>query len=341
MFPPRTDADSADLVVLNTCHIREKAAEKVYSDIGRVRKSARLADRASTPTIAVAGCVAQAEGAEIANRAPTVDVVVGPQAYHNLARPRSRSASAQRRKARSTLDMPARSPNSARSRSARRKSAPDGVPDGAGRVRQILHLLRRPLYARRRGQPALRRPDRRGAQSRWSTGGAREITLLGQNVNAWDGDAEGRAIGLRRPDRARWHKDRWAGPHPLHHQPPERHDRRADRARMREVDKLMPFLHLPVQAGSDRILESDEPQPQPSIQLSARPRPRPRRTARHRAVGRLHRRLSRRERRPSSSDTLEPGATRSATPSGVQLQILAPPRHARRRTMDGADATRR
>ena len=69
----------ADLVVLNTCHIREKAAEKVYSDIGRLKR-----DDGSRPTIAVAGCVAQAEGAEIARRAPSVDIVVGPQAYHRL-----------------------------------------------------------------------------------------------------------------------------------------------------------------------------------------------------------------------------------------------------------------
>ncbi len=76
------DAADADLVVLNTCHIREKATEKVYSDIGRLRKDARVADRAA-PMIAVAGCVAQAEGEEIVRRA-NVDVVVGPQAYHNL-----------------------------------------------------------------------------------------------------------------------------------------------------------------------------------------------------------------------------------------------------------------
>jgi tRNA-2-methylthio-N6-dimethylallyladenosine synthase len=74
------DADAADLVVLNTCHIREKAAEKVYSDIGRIVKRANGA----APMIAVAGCVAQAEGAEIPRRAPAVDIVVGPQAYHNL-----------------------------------------------------------------------------------------------------------------------------------------------------------------------------------------------------------------------------------------------------------------
>ncbi|MEY4269426.1 MAG: (Dimethylallyl)adenosine tRNA methylthiotransferase MiaB, partial [Pseudomonadota bacterium] len=73
------DGAAADLVVLNTCHIREKAAEKVYSDIGRMKR-----DDGSRPMIAVAGCVAQAEGAEISRRAPTVDIVVGPQAYHNL-----------------------------------------------------------------------------------------------------------------------------------------------------------------------------------------------------------------------------------------------------------------
>ena len=78
-YTPAADGADADLVVLNTCHIREKAAEKVYSDIGRLKR-----EDGSTPTIAVAGCVAQAEGAEIARRAPSVDVVVGPQAYHRL-----------------------------------------------------------------------------------------------------------------------------------------------------------------------------------------------------------------------------------------------------------------
>ena len=78
-----TGADDADLIVLNTCHIREKAAEKVYSDIGRLTKNAKKNGRAK-PMIAVAGCVAQAEGSEIGVRAPAVDIVVGPQAYHNL-----------------------------------------------------------------------------------------------------------------------------------------------------------------------------------------------------------------------------------------------------------------
>src|SRR5690606_37799234 len=81
------DAGAADLIVLNTCHIREKAAEKVYSDIGRIMKRARKDETGrDRPMIAVAGCVAQAEGAEIPRRAPAVDIVVGPQAYHNLPR---------------------------------------------------------------------------------------------------------------------------------------------------------------------------------------------------------------------------------------------------------------
>jgi tRNA-2-methylthio-N6-dimethylallyladenosine synthase len=75
------DKNDADIVVLNTCHIREKAAEKVYSEIGRLGKTSRAE---GGPMIAVAGCVAQAEGSEISRRAPTVDIVVGPQAYHNL-----------------------------------------------------------------------------------------------------------------------------------------------------------------------------------------------------------------------------------------------------------------
>src|SRR6218665_1428846 len=88
----------ADLVVLNTCHIREKAAEKVYSDIGRLKR-----DDGSRPTIAVAGCVAQAEGAEIARRAPSVDIVVGPQAYHRLPELIARAARGEKAV---DLDMP-------------------------------------------------------------------------------------------------------------------------------------------------------------------------------------------------------------------------------------------
>src|SRR3546814_9991414 len=97
-YAPAAEGADADLVVLNTCHIREKAAEKVYSDIGRLKRA-----DGSRPTIAVAGCVAQAEGAEIARRAPSVDVVVGPQAYHRLP---DLIARAQRGEKAIDLDMP-------------------------------------------------------------------------------------------------------------------------------------------------------------------------------------------------------------------------------------------
>ena len=208
------DGEAADLVVLNTCHIREKAAEKVYSDIGRLRSAS---DGGTAPMIAVAGCVAQAEGAEIARRAPGVDIVVGPQAYHNLPALVARGGA--RRARRSTPTCRLLSKFGALP--ARRAAGPERLPDRAGRLRQILHLLRRALYARRRNLAAVRRDRRRGE----GAGRCRraEITLLGQNVNAW---ARGTGARPRRPDpRAR----RAAGPrpHPLHDQPSQRHDRRA------------------------------------------------------------------------------------------------------------------
>jgi hypothetical protein len=156
------DANDADLVVLNTCHIRERATEKVYSDIGRLRKHGR------DPMIAVAGCVAQAEGAEIVRRAK-VDVVVGPQAYHNLPELVAQAAAASRARHRHAGDQQVR-----RAALAPAKSAPP-LPHRAGRLRQILHLLRGALYPRRRSQPAVRRDRRRGAGALVDAG-AREIT---------------------------------------------------------------------------------------------------------------------------------------------------------------------
>ncbi len=117
------DGADADLVLLNTCHIREKAAEQVYSDIGRLKRA-----DGSRPTIAVAGCVAQAEGAEIARRAPTVDVVVGPQAYHRLPDLLARAARA-RAPSISTCRAAGRG-----AAGARRRPASDRVPDRSGRL---------------------------------------------------------------------------------------------------------------------------------------------------------------------------------------------------------------
>ena len=203
-----TAPENADLVVLNTCHIREHASEKVYSELGRMRdlKVERRAEGRDL-TIAVAGCVAQAEGEEIVRRQPAVDIVVGPQAYHRLPAaagrgraqvrlPEGRQAPAGRRRARHRVPRreQVRPPAGAAGRARGL-----GVPVDPGRLRQVLHLLRRALYARRRIFAAGRQRcwPRRASSSH---AGAIEITLLGQNVNAYHGEAEPR---MARPGRSR------------------------------------------------------------------------------------------------------------------------------------------
>ncbi len=235
------DANAADLVVLNTCHIREKATEKVYSDIGRIRKHAGKDGRA--PMIAVAGCVAQAEGTEIVRRAK-VDVVVGPQAYHNLPRLVADAASGN---AALDTDMPLASKFGALP--ARRKVGPSAfltVQEGCDKFCTYCVV-----------------PYTRGAEVSRSfaqvldeakalvDAGAREITLLGQNVNAWE-DADGR--GLHDLIRA---MDRIPGLSRIRYTTSHPNDMRQGLIDAhRDVESLMPFLHLPVQSGSDRILKA-------------------------------------------------------------------------------------
>jgi tRNA-2-methylthio-N6-dimethylallyladenosine synthase len=234
-----TDGEDADLVVLNTCHIREKAAEKVYSDIGRLRR-----EDGTRPLVAVAGCVAQAEGAEIHRRTKDVDIVVGPQAYHRL--PELVADAAQGNRVADT-DMPADSKFGALPKRARqvRPSAFLTVQEGCDKFCTYCVV-----------------PYTRGAEvSRpWSAivdeakalvdAGAREITLLGQNVNAWSDGARGLHDLIeelaKMPALARI---RYTTSHP---------NDMADGliAAHRDIDKLMPFLHLPVQSGSDRILKA-------------------------------------------------------------------------------------
>jgi len=232
--------DAPDLVVLNTCHIREKAAEKVYSEIGRLAKRRG----APAPMIAVAGCVAQAEGAEIPRRAPAVDIVVGPQAYHRLPALVRQAARGER-----ALDtaMPVLSKFGALP--ARRRPAPSAfltVQEGCDRFCTycVVPYTRgaeasRPLAAILEEARAL------------IDGGAREIVLLGQNVNAWRGE-EGRGLDhlIRSldalPGLARI---RYTTSHPA--------DMTEGLIRAHgEVEKLMPYLHLPVQSGSDRVLRA-------------------------------------------------------------------------------------
>jgi tRNA-2-methylthio-N6-dimethylallyladenosine synthase len=240
---PAPEGEDADLVVLNTCHIREKAAEKVYSDIGRLRR-----EDGSSPLIAVAGCVAQAEGEEIMARAPAVSMVVGPQAYHRLP---DLLESAVNGKRATDTDMPADAKFAALP--ARRKSGPTAfltVQEGCDKFCTYCVVP----YTR---GAEISRPFKAlmDEAERLTGAGAREITLLGQNVNAWTGeDDKGRPIGLdgliralsALPDLVRI---RYTTSHP---------NDVTDGliAAHGEVSQLMPFLHLPVQSGSDRVLKA-------------------------------------------------------------------------------------
>ena len=236
------EGEAADLVVLNTCHIREKATEKVYSDIGRLRKGAR-ADGRAEPMIAIAGCVAQAEGEEIVRRA-RVDVVVGPQAYHNLPELVAKAASGQ---ATLDTDMPALSKFGALPR--RRKVGPTAfltVQEGCDKFCTycVVPYTRGAEISR----PFAELVDEARALV---DAGAREITLLGQNVNAWDDDAGTGLHGLIRA------LDRIEGLERIRYTTSHPNDMREGLIRAHaEVAKLMPFLHLPVQAGSDRVLKA-------------------------------------------------------------------------------------
>ncbi|HZG45571.1 MAG TPA: MiaB/RimO family radical SAM methylthiotransferase, partial [Allosphingosinicella sp.] len=241
---PAADSADAELVVLNTCHIREKAAEKVYSEIGRLIRR----EDGSKPMIAVAGCVAQAEGAEIARRAPAVGVVVGPQAYHRLPELVAKAATGATAV---DTDMPIDSKFGALPK--RRRQGPTAfltVQEGCDKFCTYCVV-----------------PYTRGAEvSRpWSAVmdearalidmGGKEITLLGQNVNAWTGEDEaGRTQGLDGLIRA---LDRLPGLARIRYTTSHANDVTEGLIRAHgEVAKLMPFLHLPVQSGSDRILKA-------------------------------------------------------------------------------------
>ncbi|MFZ9394925.1 MAG: tRNA (N6-isopentenyl adenosine(37)-C2)-methylthiotransferase MiaB [Erythrobacter sp.] len=243
---PAAEGEDADLVVLNTCHIREKAAEKVYSDIGRLVKAGAEAGR--KPLIAVAGCVAQAEGEEIMARAPAVSMVVGPQAYHRLPEMLDRAVKGERA---TDTDMPAIAKFD--SLPARRKIGPTAfltVQEGCDKFCTYCVVP----YTR---GAEISRPysDLVGEAQKLVEAGAKEITLLGQNVNAWSGaDERGRAIGLAGLIRRLAQIDglariRYTTSHPMD----------MDEALIEahgEVAKLMPYLHLPVQSGSDRVLKA-------------------------------------------------------------------------------------
>ncbi len=230
--------EDADLVVLNTCHIREKAAEKAYSDVGRLRR-----EDGSKPLIALAGCVAQAEGAEAQRRSPMIDVVVGPQAYHRLPDLVAEAALGRRPV---DTDMPAISKFDAMP--PRHRASPSAfltVQEGCDKFCTYCVVP----YTR---GAEIGRPSRDILTEARSlvAAGAREIVLLGQNVNAWAEDGRGLA-GLIRALAAisGLERIRYTTSHPN-----DMDD--ALIAAHGEIGKLMPYLHLPVQSGSDRVLRA-------------------------------------------------------------------------------------
>ena len=250
-YAPVDAPEAADLVVLNTCHIREKAAEKVYSELGRLRRLKR--DNAGL-VIAVAGCVAQAEGEEIVRRAPAVDLVLGPQAYHRL--PEHLAALARRRSPIVETEFPAGEKFDALDGGKAPRALPRGVTafvtvqEGCDRFCTFC------VVPYTRGAEFSRPVARIAAEvEALAARGVREFTLLGQNVNAYHG------LG---PDGDPWTLARLIarlsaieGVARLRYTTSHPRDMSDDLiAAHASNPRLMPYLHLPVQAGSDRVLKA-------------------------------------------------------------------------------------
>ena len=246
--------DEADMVLLNTCHIREKAAEKVYSELGKLRdlKAERKAD-GRTLTIGVAGCVAQAEGDEIFRRAKGVDMVVGPQSYHRLPDIVGRVEKGERVNETDygTEDKFEHLPQPDKAKIASRGvTAFLTVQEGCDKFCTFC------VVPYTRGNE-ISRPVRQimSEAKTLAAAGVREITLLGQNVNAWHGDGpDGKPWGL---GRLLHHLAEIDGLSRLRYITSHPRDMADDLiAAHRDLPQLMPYLHLPVQSGSDRILKA-------------------------------------------------------------------------------------
>jgi tRNA-2-methylthio-N6-dimethylallyladenosine synthase len=256
----------ADMVILNTCHIRERASEKVFSELGRLRQArAERKESGADMIIAVAGCVAQAEGAEIMRRAPDVDIVLGPQTYHRLPEMVARAARARSakegngRRGAGVLDtdfppeskfdhLPAPAVNPGADQPV---SAFLAVQEGCDKFCTFC------VVPYTRGAEFSRPVEQVIQEARALVeAGAREINLLGQNVNAYHGEApDGSEWGLGRL--VRHLADRVDGLLRIRYTTSHPRDMDDDLiAAHAEVPQLMPFLHLPVQSGSDRILEA-------------------------------------------------------------------------------------
>src|SRR5262245_7048814 len=247
-------AADADLILLNTCHIREKAAEKVYSELGRLRKiKAERAEKGHETMIGIAGCVAQAEGREIIRRAPLVDLVIGPQTYHRLpqALVKVRRGEKVVENDYAPEDKFEYLPQPARSEIiGRGVTAFLSVQEGCDKFCTFCVVP----YTRgsETSRPVAQIVDE---AERLAEAGVRELTLLGQNVNAWHGEGpDGRQWGLGRllyclAEIRGLARLRYTTSHP----------RDMDDELItahRDLGALMPYLHLPVQSGSDRVLKA-------------------------------------------------------------------------------------
>jgi tRNA-2-methylthio-N6-dimethylallyladenosine synthase len=243
--------DDADLIVLNTCHIREKAAEKVYSELGRVRLLKDAANRAGRRlTIAVAGCVAQAQGEEIIRRAPAVDIVVGPQSYHRLPALLARTEHGPVVDTEFTIEqkfdaLPAPGKGAIRARGV---TAFVTVQEGCDKFCTFC------VVPYTRGAESSRPVMKVVAEAEHlAHSGVREITVIGQNVNAYHGEGpDGRQwplgrLLLRLAQVPGIWRLRYMTSHPCDVEP-------SLIAAHRELPSLMPYVHLPAQSGSDRIL---------------------------------------------------------------------------------------
>jgi tRNA-2-methylthio-N6-dimethylallyladenosine synthase len=244
--------EEADLVILNTCHIREKAAEKVYSELGKIRKMKRArAEQGAEMLIAVAGCVAQAEGEEIVKRAPAVDMVFGPQTYHRLPQLLARRKAGER--AIVETAFPAEEKFDGLTTKAQPRTSVAAfltVQEGCDKFCTFC------VVPYTRGAEFSRPVEQVVAEARKLAGqGVRELTLLGQNVNAYHGtDAKGHTLGLAELVAE---LSRIEGIERLRYTTSHPRDMTDELiAAHAENPKLMPYLHLPVQSGSDPILKA-------------------------------------------------------------------------------------
>ena len=250
-YAPVESPEGADLVVLNTCHIREKATEKVYSELGQIKKLKQASG--GDMTIAVAGCVAQAEGAEIMRRQPAVDLVLGPQAYHKLPEMIARVHRAKGERLETEFETLEKFDALPKTRTADGPTAFLSVQEGCDKFCTFC------VVPYTRGAELSRPVDDIVLEARNLAGqGVREVQLLGQNVNAYHGTAPAIAGG-----------DEWTLAHLVRHvakiggldriRYTTSHPRDMDDdliAAHADTPQLMPFLHLPVQSGSNNILKA-------------------------------------------------------------------------------------